>query len=74
MVVDLEGLGRGFAWVNGHNIGRYWPAYLAAQDGCSTEPCDYRGPYSASKCSYNCGKPTQKWLVYFLSLLIGKES
>ncbi|KAK4275719.1 hypothetical protein QN277_018755 [Acacia crassicarpa] len=60
VVVDLEGLGKGYAWVNGNNIGRYWPAYLAAEDGCS-DPCDYRGEYSATKCISNCGKPSQKW-------------
>ncbi|XP_054819914.1 beta-galactosidase 15-like [Prosopis cineraria] len=61
VVVDLEGLGKGFAWINGNNIGRYWPTYLASEDGCSDEPCDYRGEYSSTKCIYNCGKPTQKW-------------
>ncbi|XP_019459770.1 PREDICTED: beta-galactosidase 15 isoform X2 [Lupinus angustifolius] len=29
VVVDLKGLGKGQAWVNGNNIGRYWPKYLA---------------------------------------------
>ncbi|XP_048334543.2 beta-galactosidase 15 isoform X1 [Ziziphus jujuba] len=60
VVVDLQGLGKGFAWVNGHNIGRYWPSYLA-EDGCSTDACDYRGPYTDSKCVSNCGQPTQRW-------------
>lgn len=61
VVLDLDGMGKGFAWVNGHNIGRYWPSYLAEEDGCSTEACDYRGPYDNNKCVFNCGKPTQRW-------------
>nr|GMC50041.1 beta-galactosidase 15-like [Ipomoea batatas] len=60
VVVDLLGLGKGFAWVNGNNLGRYWPSFLA-EDGCSTDPCDYRGSYDNNKCVSNCGKPTQRW-------------
>jgi hypothetical protein len=54
------GLGKGIAWINGNNIGRYWPAYLAHEDGCSMK-CDYRGTYSDKKCLTNCGKPSQRW-------------
>ncbi|KAA8534750.1 hypothetical protein F0562_029808 [Nyssa sinensis] len=61
ITLDLQGLGKGLAWVNGHNIGRYWPSYLAEEDGCSVEACDYRGSYSNSKCLTNCGQPTQRW-------------
>ncbi|KAJ9183712.1 hypothetical protein P3X46_007527 [Hevea brasiliensis] len=61
VVLDMDGMGKGFAWVNGHNIGRYWPSFLAEEDGCSTEACDYRGPYDNNKCVTNCGKPTQRW-------------
>ncbi|KAL3753903.1 hypothetical protein ACJRO7_001187 [Eucalyptus globulus] len=46
MVVDLQGLGKGTAWVNGHNIGRFWPSY--GEDGC-TATCDYRGAYKSDK-------------------------
>ncbi|XP_059462503.1 beta-galactosidase 15-like [Corylus avellana] len=60
VVVDLMGLGKGHAWVNGHSIGRYWLSYLASEDGCSST-CDYRGTYSNSKCMTNCGKPSQRW-------------
>ncbi|KAL6223349.1 hypothetical protein ACLB2K_006736 [Fragaria x ananassa] len=49
VVVDLQGLGKGHAWVNGHSIGRYWPSYLAQTDGCSLEACDYRGTYDNNK-------------------------
>ncbi|KAL4571633.1 hypothetical protein LXL04_018396 [Taraxacum kok-saghyz] len=58
--LDLEGLGKGVVWVNGNNIGRYWPSYIAQETGCSNEACDYRGPYNNTKCVSNCGKPTQK--------------
>jgi len=46
VVVDLLGLGKGTAWINGNNIGRYWPAFLSDIDGCSAE-CNYRGAYYA---------------------------
>ncbi|XP_072075673.1 beta-galactosidase-like [Arachis hypogaea] len=60
VAVDLSGLGKGQAWVNGNNIGRYWPTYLADDNGCSTT-CDFRGAYTSSKCATGCGKPTQQW-------------
>ncbi|KAK3445531.1 hypothetical protein EUGRSUZ_A01556 [Eucalyptus grandis] len=58
-VVDLQGLGKGTAWVNGHNIGRFWPSYVASEDGCTTT-CDYRGAYNSDKCLTNCRKPSQR--------------
>ncbi|XP_020203058.1 beta-galactosidase 15 [Cajanus cajan] len=61
VVVDLQGMGKGYAWVNGQNLGRMWPSYNAMEEGCSDEPCDYRGEYSDKKCVSNCGKPTQRW-------------
>ncbi|XP_011000544.1 PREDICTED: beta-galactosidase 15-like [Populus euphratica] len=60
VVVDLLGLGKGLAWVNGNSIGRYWPSFIA-EDGCGLDPCDYRGSYDNNKCVTNCGKPTQRW-------------
>ncbi|KAL2331072.1 hypothetical protein Fmac_018653 [Flemingia macrophylla] len=44
VVVDLQGLGKGHAWVNRHSIGRYWPSWITASNGCS-DTCDYRGKY-----------------------------
>ncbi|CAK9159233.1 unnamed protein product [Ilex paraguariensis] len=61
VVLNMQGLGKGNAWVNGNSIGRYWPSYIAEEDGCSTEACDYRGPYDSNKCASNCGQPTQIW-------------
>ncbi|KAL5171895.1 Beta-galactosidase [Glycine soja] len=49
VVVDLSGLGKGHAWVNGNSIGRYWSSYLADENGCSPK-CDYRGAYTSNKC------------------------
>ncbi|KAK7273442.1 hypothetical protein RIF29_14492 [Crotalaria pallida] len=60
VVVDLQGLGKGFAWVNGHNIGRYWPSMVASTNGCSGT-CDYRGKYRKEKCNTGCGNPSQRW-------------
>lgn len=59
VVLDLEDMGKGTAWVNGFNIGRYWPSFFASDNGC--DPCDYRGAYHPDKCRTNCGKPSQKW-------------
>ncbi|KAL5702789.1 Beta-galactosidase 9 [Ranunculus cassubicifolius] len=56
--LDLGSMGKGQAWVNGHNIGRYW-SLVAPKNGCS--PCDYRGAYNEDKCTTNCGQPTQTW-------------
>ncbi|KAM7252868.1 hypothetical protein ACFE04_025486 [Oxalis oulophora] len=58
VAVDLGSMGKGQAWVNGHHIGRYWTR-VAPKNGCGT--CDYRGAYHSSKCTTNCGEPTQTW-------------
>ncbi|PNX74130.1 beta-galactosidase 7-like protein [Trifolium pratense] len=60
VVVDLQGLGKGHAWVNGHSIGRYWSSWITPSDGCSNT-CDYRGNYTPEKCKTNCGNPSQRW-------------
>ncbi|GAB2272251.1 Beta-galactosidase 7 [Dionaea muscipula] len=60
VVVDLLGMGKGTAWVNGQSLGRYWPSNLASMGGCDAT-CDYRGAYTDKKCLYNCGNPTQRW-------------
>ncbi|CAA3017871.1 beta-galactosidase 15-like [Olea europaea subsp. europaea] len=61
VALDMQGLGKGMAWVNGNSIGRYWPSYMAEDDVCSTDACDYRGSYYSTKCATNCGQPTQRW-------------
>ncbi|GMP77971.1 hypothetical protein CsSME_00034069 [Camellia sinensis var. sinensis] len=59
VALNLESMGKGQAWVNGHHIGRYW-TLVAPKDGCQ-EICDYRGTYNSDKCTTGCGKPTQIW-------------
>ncbi|KAK9140891.1 hypothetical protein Scep_010572 [Stephania cephalantha] len=59
VALDFESMGKGQAWVNGHNIGRFW-SLVAPKNGCQ-ETCDYRGAYNENKCAKNCGKLTQKW-------------
>lgn len=61
VALDLESMGKGQAWVNGHHIGRYW-TLVAPKNGCQNT-CDYRGSYNSDKCTTNCGKPTQTWYV-----------
>ncbi|CAK9143234.1 unnamed protein product [Ilex paraguariensis] len=58
IALNLTGMGKGEAWVNGQSIGRYWPAYISPTGVC-TDTCDYRGSYSPDKCLKNCGKPSQ---------------
>ncbi|XP_060209449.1 beta-galactosidase-like [Lycium barbarum] len=62
VVLDMMGLGKGTAWVNGNNIGRYWlDSYdFEKETGCGGT-CDYRGNYHPDKCATNCGQPTQRW-------------
>ncbi|KAI3473953.1 hypothetical protein Pfo_028527 [Paulownia fortunei] len=63
VVLDLWGLGKGTAWVNGHDIGRYWPSFLADENGCSTS-CDYKGAYTEFG-----GNPT---LISVQTVTVGK--
>ncbi|KAF7805570.1 beta-galactosidase 8-like [Senna tora] len=58
VAIDLTGMGKGEAWINGQSIGRFWPTLVAPNNGC-TEACDYRGSYSQTKCLKNCGQPSQ---------------
>lgn len=58
VAIDFTGMGKGEAWVNGQSIGRYWPTYVASNADC-TDSCNYRGPFTQTKCHMNCGKPSQ---------------
>ncbi|GLT62854.1 hypothetical protein SLA2020_354570 [Shorea laevis] len=60
VVVDLLGMGKGYAWVNGHNLGRFWPTAVADSGGCN-DNCDYRDKFNSDKCRTNCGNPTQRY-------------
>ncbi|KAJ3282381.1 Beta-galactosidase 8 [Borealophlyctis nickersoniae] len=56
--INLGTLGRGFARVNGHDIGRFWNA-VAEGVGCAG--CDYGGSYNPGKCLVGCGRPSQEF-------------
>lgn len=58
--LDMIHMGKGLAWINGEEIGRYWPRKSSIRDKCVHE-CDYRGKFSPDKCSRGCGEPTQRW-------------
>ncbi|KAL3518368.1 hypothetical protein ACH5RR_020957 [Cinchona calisaya] len=58
VALNVSGLGKGEAWVNGQSIGRYWPSNIASQNGCQ-DYCDYRGNFDQNRCLKDCGKPSQ---------------
>lgn len=68
VALNLDKMGKGQLWVNGFNLGRYWPSLISQQDNCPST-CDYRGVYTESKCLSQCSQPSQQWLVAFLLLL-----
>ncbi|XP_022139472.1 beta-galactosidase 7-like [Momordica charantia] len=70
VALDMQGMGKGQAWVNGRSIGRFWPSFMAGNDSCS-DTCDYRGPYDPKKCVSNCGNPSQRWYHVPRSFLSG---
>ncbi|KAI3714480.1 hypothetical protein L6452_21434 [Arctium lappa] len=74
VALDLEGLGKGHAWVNGMSIGRYWPSNIAKDSNCTDNKaaCDYRGTYDNYKC-VKCGKPSQRWYHVPRSFLVDGE-
>ncbi|CAN6822012.1 unnamed protein product [Brassica oleracea] len=61
--LDMISMGKGMAWLNGEEIGRYWPRIArknAPNDECVKE-CDYRGKFMPDKCNTGCGEPSQRW-------------
>ncbi|CAL1398132.1 unnamed protein product [Linum trigynum] len=58
--LDMLYMGKGLAWLNGEEIGRYWPR-KSPKNGKCVEQCDYRGKFMPDKCLTGCGKPTQRW-------------
>lgn len=58
--LDMIHMGKGLAWLNGEEIGRYWPRKSSKHDEC-VQQCDYRGKFSPNKCSTGCGEPSQRW-------------
>ncbi|XP_008811417.2 beta-galactosidase 13-like [Phoenix dactylifera] len=61
VVIDLLGMGKGAAWVNGNSLGRYWTSYLSSTNGGCRDYCEYRGNYQSQKCQTGCGEPSQRW-------------
>lgn len=57
--LDMIHMGKGLAWLNGEEIGRYWPR-KSPTHGCVQE-CNYRGKFDPDKCNTGCGEPTQRW-------------
>ncbi|CAN1276226.1 Beta-galactosidase 10 [Linum perenne] len=68
--LDMLNMGKGLAWLNGEEIGRYW-LWKSPKDNRCAEECDYRGAlyltsgpmaeFMLHKCSTGCGEPTQRW-------------
>ncbi|CAN1276223.1 Beta-galactosidase 3 [Linum perenne] len=63
--LDMLHMGKGFAWLNGQEIGRYWLKTSSESDKCvdfhGGQECDYRGSFFQEKCRTGCGQPTQRW-------------
>ncbi|KAB1210500.1 Beta-galactosidase 3 [Morella rubra] len=58
--LDMLHMGKGLAWLNGEEIGRYWPRRSSVHEKC-VQVCDYRGKFMPDKCFTGCGEPTQRW-------------
>ncbi|KAK4265543.1 hypothetical protein QN277_026580 [Acacia crassicarpa] len=59
LALDMLSMGKGQIWINGHSIGRHWPAYIAK--GNCVDKCNYAGTYTDTKCRLYCGTPSQRW-------------
>jgi len=57
VALDLSTMGKGFVWVNGHGLGRYWN--ITAVGSCGA--CYNGGAYSPSMCPAGCGQPSQRF-------------
>ncbi|GFQ08892.1 beta-galactosidase 10 [Phtheirospermum japonicum] len=58
--LDMVHMGKGLAWLNGNEIGRYWSRKASKHEKC-VRKCDYRGKFMPNKCNTGCGEPTQRW-------------
>jgi len=56
--LDMTGMNKGFVWVNGHGLGRY---YMIIGNGGGSCSCDYAGSFGPGKCRVDCGKPSQQY-------------
>ncbi|CAI0469000.1 unnamed protein product, partial [Linum tenue] len=61
--LDMISMGKGSAWLNGQQIGRYWLKRSNRVGTCvgHVGECDYRGQYYREKCTTGCGEPAQRW-------------
>lgn len=64
LALDMTGVGKGFAYINGHGLGRYWN--IIASGNCPLcsdidKHCDYRGAYGPGQCQCDCGIPSQRY-------------
>ncbi|KAL3586158.1 hypothetical protein D5086_013025 [Populus alba] len=58
LALDMSSMGKGQMWINGQNIGRHWPGYIA-HGSCGD--CNYAGTFDDKKCRTNCGESSQRW-------------
>lgn len=64
VALDLSSMGKGFLYVNGHMLGRFWNITSGGINGYSCDPCDemsYSGSYSESKCRTGCSSLSQRY-------------
>jgi len=64
LALDLSGLTKGFAYVNGNGIGRYWNIIAGGNCPLCSEidaHCNYRGNYGPDNCKCDCGIPSQRY-------------
>eukprot|EP00753_Platysulcus_tardus_P015340 PLAT4974.1.p1 GENE.PLAT4974.1~~PLAT4974.1.p1 ORF type:complete len:682 (+),score=231.71 PLAT4974.1:304-2046(+) len=57
--LDLAGMTKGFLWVNGNPVGRYW--LLDGTQGDCSHCSPSQGGYEASMCRVRCGQPSQRY-------------
>ncbi|KAK6911894.1 Glycoside hydrolase 35, catalytic domain [Dillenia turbinata] len=58
LALDMGSMGKGQVWINGQNLGRFWPSYKASG---SCGYCNYAGTFNEKKCQTNCGDASQRW-------------
>jgi hypothetical protein len=62
LAFDFTGLGKGYAYINGNGVGRFWNITAAGScAACADLVCDYRGVYFPEKCQCDCGVPSQQY-------------
>jgi len=58
--LDLLGMGKGYAYFNGNNLGRYW-LIRSNLTGPGCGYCNYKVAYTRSSCYLGCGDYTQRF-------------